>query len=116
MRAQAMMLSTPVGGRRRPLFRIPLGANGHVVRWNGKVYEAIKALTEHRRPCALYHSALELSVPDGRFVIEMTPIPDARGRERGVVAEGPVGARWAGRFRRFRYGDPPLARGVVSPM
>jgi hypothetical protein len=46
---------------------------------------------------------LVVSLPDGRFVIEMAPIPDARGDERGVVAAGPVGARWAGRFRIFRY-------------
>jgi len=85
------------------LYWIPLGAGGHVVRWNGKVYEALKAFTEHRPRCALLHSALEVRVPDGRFVIESAPIPDQRGPERGVVAEGPVGARWAGRFRLFRY-------------
>jgi len=36
-------------------------------------------------------------------VIEMTPVPDTLGARRGVVGEGPVGARWAGRFRIFRY-------------
>ena len=48
-------------------------------------------------------SALEVVVPDGRFVIESAPIRDQRGQERGVVAEGPVGTNWAGRFRLFRY-------------
>jgi hypothetical protein len=85
------------------LYWIPLGAGGHVVRLNGKVYEAITAFLEHRPRCALFHSALKVSVPDGRFVIESAPIPDQRGRARGVVAEGPVGTRWAGRFRLFRY-------------
>ena len=33
----------------------------------------------------------------------MTPIPDANGAERGVVAEGAVGSRLAGHFRMFRY-------------
>jgi hypothetical protein len=42
-------------------------------------------------------------VPEGRFVIEQAPISDNKGVERGVVAEGPVGSRWAGRFRLFRY-------------
>ncbi len=42
-------------------------------------------------------------MPEGRFVIEMTPIPDANGKQRGVVAEGAVGSRWAARFRVFRY-------------
>jgi len=80
-----------------------LGAGGHVVRLNGKVYEAIKAFVEHRARFALYHTALEVDVPDGRFVIESAPIRDQRGRERGVVAEGPVGTSRAGQFRLFRY-------------
>jgi hypothetical protein len=42
-------------------------------------------------------------VPEGRFVIEQAPVRDGNGRERGVVAEGPVGSRWAGHFRIFRY-------------
>jgi hypothetical protein len=85
------------------LFWIPLGAGGHVVHWNGKIYEAIKAFVEHRPRRALYHTALEVRVPDGRFVIESAPIPGRPSRERGVVAEGPVGTSWAGRFRLFRY-------------
>jgi hypothetical protein len=74
-----------------------------VVRLNGRVYEAITAFLERRPRCDLYHSALEVDVPDGRFVIESAPIRDEHGRERGVVAEGPVGTRWAGRFKLFRY-------------
>jgi hypothetical protein len=57
-----------------------------------------------RRPVRdLYHSALEVRVAAARYVIEQAPVRDARGERRGVVAEGPVGARWAGRFRIFRY-------------
>ncbi|HZD78719.1 MAG TPA: hypothetical protein VE646_01600 [Actinomycetota bacterium] len=82
---------------------IPLGAGGYVVRWNGKVYEAMKAGLERRPRYALYHTALEVLVPGGRFAIESAPIPDRRRWERGVVAEGPVGMRLAGRFRLFRY-------------
>jgi hypothetical protein len=85
------------------LYWIPLGAGGNFVRFNGRVYEALKALLARRPACELYHSALEVFTPEGRYVIEMTPVPDGRGRERGVVVEGPVGARWAGRFRIFRY-------------
>jgi hypothetical protein len=103
------------------LYWIPLGAGGNVVRLNGKVYEALKAFVEHRPRCALFHSALEVYVPRGRFVIESAPIRDTRGRERGVVAEGPVGTRWAGRFRLFRYeihrwcgGSIPDASDAVS--
>jgi hypothetical protein len=84
------------------LFWLPLGAGGRSVRLNGKVFEAGAALLARRKRCDLYHSALEVAVPDGRFVIEQAPVwsgPD----ERGVVAEGAVGARAAGRFRLFRY-------------
>ena len=103
------------------LFWIPLGAGGHLVRLNGKVYEAIKASVEHRPRCALYHTALEVVVPEGHFVIESAPIRDERGTGRGVVAEGPVGTKRAGRFRLFRYeirrwrgGSIPDANEAVS--
>ena len=36
-------------------------------------------------------------------MIEQAPVGDAQGDQRGVVAEGPVGTRWAGRLRIFRY-------------
>ena len=56
-------------------------------------------------------------------MIEQTPEPDLSGERRGVVAEGPVGARWAGRFRIFRYeirvwsggSIPDIAEAVDSP-
>jgi hypothetical protein len=85
------------------LYWLPLGAGAHVVRISGRVFEALSASYQRRPRRDLYHSALEAVTTDGRFVIEMTPIPDRHGLERGVVAEGPVGARWARRFRVFRY-------------
>jgi hypothetical protein len=85
------------------LYWLPLGAGGHSVRLNGRAFEAVAAWRERRAPCDLYHSALEVRVPHGRFVIEQAPVRDGDGPERGVVAEGPVGSRWAGRFRIFRY-------------
>jgi hypothetical protein len=97
----------PLGSADRPygvdLYWLPLGAGGNFVRLNGRIYEAIKARLDRRKPCDLYHSGLEVVVPEGRFVIEMTPVYDGNGRDRGVVAEGAVGGRWAGRFRIFRY-------------
>jgi hypothetical protein len=85
------------------LYWIPLGAGASVVRVSGKVFEAVSALAQRRERCDLYHSALVVHVPEGRFVIEQTPVPDLHGVRRGVVAEGSVGTRWAGRFRCFRY-------------
>jgi hypothetical protein len=105
------------------LFWLPLGAGGHSVRFNGIAYEAMLARLQRRAACDLYHSALEVHVPDGRFVIEMTPVRAADGAERQVAASGAVGARWAGRFRIFRYEVrrwrdgfiPDVAEAVASP-
>jgi hypothetical protein len=93
------------------------------VRLNGHVFEAAAAWAERRPACDLYHSALEVRVGAARFVIEQAPVRDARGEQRGVVAEGPVGTRLAGRFRIFRYEIrrwhgghiPDVAEAVGSP-
>jgi hypothetical protein len=104
------------------LYWLPLGAGGHSVRLNGKVFEAVAARLERRDRCDLYHSALEVRVSEGRFVIEQAPAW-SEGGDRGVVAEGAVGARAAGRFRLFRYEIrrwrdgviPDVAEAVESP-
>ena len=67
------------------LYWLPLGAGGWFVRLNGHIWEAIHAHLDHRRPCDLYHSALVVRVPEGRFVVENCwPIPDSDGPSRGV--------------------------------
>ncbi len=73
------------------------------MRLNGRVYEAVAAHAARRPARDLYHSALEVHLGGERFVIEQTPVADAPGDRRGVVAGGPVGIRWAGRLRIFRY-------------
>ena len=55
------------------LYWLPLGAGGHSVRWNGRVYEVLASLHEHRPTRDLYHSALEVRLDDDRYVIEMAP-------------------------------------------
>lgn len=105
------------------LYWLPLGAGGHSVRLNGRLYEAVAARLQRRPGYDLYHSALQVYVPEGRFVIEQAPVRDANGGDRGVVAEGAVGQRWAGRFRIFRYEVrrwrdgviPDVAEAVDSP-
>ena len=54
----------------------PLGAGRHSVRPNGRVFEAVACRLEHRPACDLYHSALEVRVPEGRFVIGQAPVAD----------------------------------------
>jgi len=95
------------------LYWLPLGAGGHFVRLNGRLYEACDAAIHHRSRYDLYHSALEVHVPSGRFVIEQTPVPDRRGDQRGVVTEGAVGSRWAARLRIFRYEVRRWRDGVI---
>lgn len=95
------------------LYWLPLGAGGHSVRLNGKVFEAVAARLKRRSPCDLYHSALIVHVSEGQFVIEQAPICDGNGNDRGVVAEGAVGTRWAGRFRFFRYELRRWRNGVI---
>ena len=80
----------------------------------GSLFERTAALLQHRHPVALFHSALEITIPDGRFVIEMGPVADRHDERRGVVAHGPVGTRWAGRFRPFRYELRRWRDGVID--
>jgi hypothetical protein len=85
------------------LYWLPLGAGAHVVRRCGSIYEALIAAREHRDPCDLYHAALEVCLDGDRYVIESAPVWDRAEPDRGVVAVGPVGLRWLGRSRWFRY-------------
>jgi len=104
------------------LYWLPLGAGGHSVRLNGRIFEAVAARFDGRDRRDLYHSALVVCVPEGRFVIEQAPAR-GKGHERGVVARGPVGTRAAGRLRLFRYEVrrwrdgviPDVAEAVESP-
>jgi hypothetical protein len=95
------------------LYWLPLGPGGHFVRLNGRAYEAMAALRERRPRSGLYHSALEVSVPEGWFVVEQAPAWRQSG-DRGVVAVGAVGSRAAGRLRLFRY-EVRRWRGGVIP-
>ena len=116
-----MATSPPISGI--DLYWMPLGAGGHSVRLNGRIFEWFVARLERRDRCDLYHSALEVQVPGGRFVLEQAPIRPSDSAERGVVAEGAVGSRAAGRFRLFRYEIrrwrdgviPDVAEAVDSP-
>ena len=96
------------------LYWLPLGAGGHSVRLNGRVYERLVAWLEGREALDLYHAALRVELPEGSFVIEQAPVRDGHGAERGVVAEGAVGSCRAARFRIFRY-EVRCWRGGVIP-
>ncbi|MGE0028114.1 MAG: hypothetical protein AB7O78_15115 [Thermoleophilia bacterium] len=105
------------------LYWLPLGAGGHSVRLNGIAFEAVAALAQRRPRRDLYHSALEVVAPEGRFVVEQAPAWGGPP-ERGVVAEGAVGLQALGRLRLFRYEVrrwrdgviPDVAEAVASPV
>ncbi len=88
---------------RAELWWLPVGAGGHVVVHTSRWWERLQAVRDHRAPEPLFHSALEVFVDHTRYVIEMTPAWGSGVDSRGVVATGPVGLRFLGRFRLFRY-------------
>jgi hypothetical protein len=96
------------------LYWIPLGAGGHSVRFNGRVFEALTAARERRRRCALYHAALLVGLAGDEYAIELAPAWGTNEADRGVVRTGPVGARGLGRWRLFRY-ELRCWRGGVIP-
>ena len=105
------------------LYWLPVGAGGHFVRWNGRIYEWFAALHENRVPSDLYHSALQLHLDATTYAVEVGPVWNVGAPERGVICRGPVGATWLGRFRLFQYEVrcwpggriPDLAEAVDSP-
>lgn len=105
------------------LYWIPLGAGGHSVGFNGRVFEALAAIRQHRSRCDLFHVALAVELEDERYTIELAPSPDADEASRGVVGTGAVGSRYIGWLRLFRYevrcwrggSIPDLAYAVGEP-
>jgi hypothetical protein len=87
------------------LYWLPLGAGAAVpiVHWNGLLFEAFASRREHRPACDLYHAGLEVGTGAGRFVIEMAPAWGTGSAAAQVATAGPVGFRWLGRSRFFRY-------------
>lgn len=85
------------------LYWLPLGAGGKFVRFNGRMYETLMALREHRVRKDLYHAALEVHYHGDKLVIEMTPVWNSDAANRGVVCQGPVGMKFLGHSRLFRY-------------
>jgi hypothetical protein len=111
------------GGGAVDLYWLPLGAGGQVVRHCGGAYERLVAAFAGRPPLDLYHAALEVSTAEGRFAIELTPVPRGGGARRGVIGEGAVGSPLLRPLRLFRYelharpdGQiPDIADAVESP-
>src|SRR5436309_6404718 len=91
------------------LYWLPLGAGGHSVRFNGKVYEWLASRREHRRPCDIYHSALVVHLDGVDWTVEMGPVWNVDAPTDAAACTGAVGAPWLGRFRAF------ATRSVAGP-
>ncbi len=100
------------------LYWIPLGADGNpLVRWGGRLYEWLSARHDGRTPQRLFHSALVVRPDAGSsYAIEMAPVWSSREPDRGIVVEGPVGRRWLGRSRLFRYEVRRWRDGVIPDL
>jgi hypothetical protein len=78
-------------GDRRPV--LVAARRGWALRQlNGRLYEALTARLQRRRAYDLYHSVLQVELPEGTFVIEQAPVHDWSGKDPAVVGEGAVGA------------------------
>lgn len=95
------------------VYWLPLGAGGRVVARNGRAFEAWAARRERRDPCDLFHAALEVKICEASYVIEMAPAWSRVAEYRGAVATGPVGLRWLGVSRLFRYEVRRWRDGVI---
>ena len=94
-RLEAWGASSSTGSRSAPT----------ATRWCAGVAGSTSGLGAARRPDPqrLFHSALVVRPDAGSSVIEMAPVWSSREPDRGIVVEGPVGRRWLGRSRLFRY-------------
>jgi hypothetical protein len=95
---------------------LPVGAGGHFVAFNGRVYETIQSRLQHRRPAPLFHAALAVHLHGDAYVIEMGPVWGNDPGDRGVVVEGPVGLRVLGRSRLFRYEVRAWRNGTIDDL
>jgi hypothetical protein len=100
------------------LYWLPLGAgdNTHCVRTNGRLYERWCALRERRPAADLFHAALVVHLDGVRFTVEMAPVWSVGQEDHGAVCEGPVGSRWLGRSRWFRYEVRSWRDGVIPDL
>ena len=67
------------------LYWLPLGAGGHFVQLNGRIFEALVARLEKRPTKDLYHSALVVKVPETEL---------SSSKHRYVMEAGRFAASW----------------------
>src|SRR3954465_12138899 len=96
------------------LYWLPLGAGGHSVRFNGKVYEWLASRREHRRPCDIYHSALVVHLDGVDWTVEMGPGGNVDAPPDAPACTGAGGAPGVGRLPGIPLGVRLLPGGAHS--
>ena len=81
----------------------PVGEGGRVARRTSWWWEVARARVQGRAPQRLFHASLQVTAAGLRHDVELVPAWGTSERDRGAVAQGPVGACWLGRSRFFRY-------------
>ena len=101
------------------LYWLPLGAGGQSVRLKGRAYEALVAALQRRSRCDLYHSALVVYVPPGRFVIEQTRSRTGEAASAASSAKARSAAAWYSAYgssaTRFDAGRTASSRTSTRP-
>ena len=95
------------------LYWLPLGAGGHSVRLNGRVFEAVVARLERRPARDLYHSALVVGVPEGTYVIEQAPVRDGTAGSAASSRKEPSEAAGLARCASSATRSAAGASGVI---
>jgi hypothetical protein len=86
------------------LFWLPVGAGelSPPRKWSLRAWEALDAAVHRRQRKDLVHGALKVADPSGTvYTVELTP--DFKSDPQVAVMTGPVGLRFLGRWRWFRY-------------
>lgn len=83
------------------LYWIPVGAGTHFQRASLVAYESLAAFFSRRPKQRLIHGGLTCVLRGEPFTVELMPAPGGPNPRREVT--GPVGVRFAGRLRLFRY-------------
>ena len=94
------------------LFWLPLGAGGHFVRWNGRLYEWWSAWREHRAQADLYHCGLAVPLDSISYAVEMGPVWNVGGVE---VARSPPRVSLRDAVLAWGY-IPDITEAVESPL
>jgi hypothetical protein len=93
------------------LYWLPLGAGGQFVRLNGRLYDALAARFKRRPPRDLYHSALQIELPEGTYVVESSRHRCTTGAARTVASSRRARSALVG---RAAFGSPTAARRCVE--